>query len=67
MSEVIAYIVANYESIVTAVLAVVGAAASIAAITPSPKDDKIIGKIQGVLKSILDVVGMNIGKAKNKE
>lgn len=66
MKEVIAFVVENWESIVTAVLAVIGAAASIASITPTPKDDKIISKIQGVVKSIVDVVGMNIGKAKNE-
>ena len=67
MSEAITFIVNNWEQIVTAVLAVIGASASIAAITPTPKDDKIVGKIQKVVKSIVDVVGMNIGKAKNKE
>jgi len=60
-------IVANWDTIVTVILAVIGAASAIAAVTPTPKDDKIVSKIQTVFKVIVDTVGMNIGKAKNKE
>jgi hypothetical protein len=41
---------------------VVTVASAIAAITPTPKDDKWIGK----LYKIIDVFALNIGKAKNK-
>ena len=37
-------------------------ASAIAAITPTPKDDKWIGK----LYKIIDVCALNIGKAKDK-
>ena len=37
-------------------------ASAIAAVTPTPKDDKWIGK----LYKIIDVFALNIGKAKNK-
>ena len=42
--------------------AIVFIASSIAAITPTPKDDKWIGK----LYKIIDVCALNIGKAKDK-
>ena len=42
--------------------AVVFVASAIAAVTPTPKDDKWIGK----LYKIIDVCALNIGKAKNK-
>jgi len=41
---------------------IVTVASAIAAITPTPKDDKWIGK----LYKIIDVFALNIGKAKNK-
>ena len=41
---------------------VVTVASAIAALTPTPKDDKWIGK----LYKIIDVFALNIGKAKNK-
>jgi|TARA_B100001245_G_C22837325_1_gene402568 hypothetical protein len=41
---------------------VVTVASAIAAVTPTPKDDKWIGK----LYKIIDVFALNIGKAKNK-
>ena len=42
--------------------AIVFVASAIAAVTPTPKDDKWIGK----LYKIIDVCALNIGKAKNK-
>jgi|TARA_R110000824_G_scaffold399518_3_gene605070 hypothetical protein len=41
---------------------IVTVASAIAALTPTPKDDKWIGK----LYKIIDVFALNIGKAKNK-
>ena len=49
--------------IIEIVLAIIGAAATIAAITPTKRDDEIVGFI---LK-IVDLVGMNIGNARNKD
>ena len=45
------------------VFMVIGVAASIAAITPTPKDDDFIRKI----RKALDVFGMNVGNAKNRD
>ena len=41
---------------------IITVASSIAAVTPTPKDDKFIGK----LYKIVDVCALNIGKAKDK-
>ena len=64
-SEIIQYITTNYVEIIEVTLTVIGAAAAIAALTPTPKDDDIIGKAQGIIKKIADFVGLNIGNAKN--
>lgn len=61
VSEVTVYVMENWESISTAVLAVIGAAAAVAALTPTPKDDSFLA----VLRKFIDVVGMNFGNAKN--
>ncbi|MDO8838501.1 MAG: hypothetical protein Q8J92_00880 [Parvibaculum sp.] len=45
-----------------AALAIVGAASAIAAATPTPKDDTLIGK----LYRVLDCVALNIGHAKEE-
>lgn len=44
-------------------LKVVGAASIVATITPTPKDNMILG----VLKKVLDVLAQNYGKAQNKQ
>ena len=41
---------------------VIGAASAIAAATPTPKDDVIIGKVY----KIIDLLALNVGKAKDK-
>jgi len=64
-SEIIAYITTNYVEIIEVTLTVIGAAAAVAALTPTPKDDSVIGKVQGIVKKIADVLGLNIGNAKN--
>ena len=48
--------------IIEIAFAIIGAAATIAAITPNKRDDEIVGFI---LKFV-NVIGMNIGNAKNK-
>ncbi len=53
----------NLPQYIEIALAVVGAAAAIASLTPNPKDDGIIKKIN----SVLNIVALNVGKAKNKE
>ena len=45
-----------------AITAIIAAAAAIAALTPTPKDDHWISKIY----KWIDVIALNIGKAKDK-
>tara|TARA_B100001013_G_scaffold154448_1_gene91923 strand:+ start:256 stop:426 length:171 start_codon:yes stop_codon:yes gene_type:complete len=49
-------------NIVALVMMIVTAASIIAAITPTPKDDKWIGK----LYKLIDIAALNIGKAKDR-
>ena len=49
-SEIVQYITTNYVDLIQVALTVVGAAAAVAALTPTPKDDDIIGKAQGIIK-----------------
>lgn len=50
-----------------AILALVVACAGIAALTPTPKDDAAVGKVLSFLRKVIDVVGLNVGNAKNKD
>ena len=52
----------NITDAITAITALIAAASAIAALTPTPKDDKFIGK----LYKIVDFFALNIGKAKDK-
>lgn len=61
MSEIIKFVVDNFESILGAATAVVTAASAIAALTPTPKDD---GIVKAVYK-VVDFLALNIGKAKD--
>lgn len=42
---------------------VIAGAALVAAITPTPKDDKVIGKV----RKVVDFLALNIGFAKNRK
>ena len=44
------------------IMAIISVASIIAAITPTPKDDQIIGKVY----KLLDWCAINVGKAKDK-
>lgn len=50
------------ETIISYVTAIVSAASIIAAVTPTPQDDNIIRKIY----KIVDLLALNIGKAKEQ-
>ena len=50
------------ETIISYVTAIISAASIIAAITPTPKDDSFIAKVY----DIIDLLAVNIGKAKDK-
>ena len=56
------WILANYTGVLLALTSTVTAASAIAALTPTPADDKLIGK----LYKIIDFLALNIGKAKDK-
>lgn len=57
------WITTHWDDIVTAILAVHAAAAAIAALTPTPKDDNVVRK----LRKFIDVLGFNVRHARNKE
>jgi len=48
--------------LVNIITAVVAACSAIAAATPTPKDDSLVGKGY----KVLDIIALNIGKAKEK-
>jgi len=56
-------LLANKEAILLAVTSTIAAAAAIAALTPTPKDDGIISKI----RKVVDFLAMNWLNAANKE
>ncbi|MEX2249822.1 MAG: hypothetical protein WD671_09305 [Parvibaculum sp.] len=63
MLEILAPILpAGWLVWVEAGLAVVGAASAVAAATPTPKDDTLVGKHYRVI----DVLALNVGHAKEK-
>lgn len=59
----IEYIIENWFEILEASGLVVTAAAAIAAMTPTPKDDGVVK----FLRKIINVLALNVGKAKNKD
>jgi hypothetical protein len=56
------YILNNKEQLFGVVTAVIAAASAIAALTPTPKDDTIIGKAY----KLVDWLALNVFKAKDK-
>ena len=59
--EYLDYIIANWEQITVITMTVIGAASTIAALTPTPKDDGVLAFV----RKIIDLVGQNYGNAKN--
>ena len=48
---------------------IISFAAAVSAVTPTPKDDELVGKVQkayGKLYKVVDILALNIGRAKNK-
>ncbi len=56
------FIIVNLEGIFTVVTSVIAAAAAIAALTPTPKDDAALNTV----RKVIDALALNIGNAKNK-
>ena len=55
------YLIENWRDVSVTILAVMGAAAAIAAWTPTPKDDSVVA----FLRKIIDLIGQNYLNAKN--
>jgi hypothetical protein len=62
MEALITWIIDNKEVLLTLVTTAVTFASVIASLTPTPKDDTIVGK----LYKVVDLLALNIGKAKDK-
>ena len=58
----IEYISEHKEGIFQIITAAIAVASAVAALTPTPKDDGIIKKIT----RIIDLLALNVGKAKDK-
>ena len=56
------YIINNKEELFAVVTTIIAAASAIAALTPTPKDDTLIGKAY----KIIDWLALNVIKAKDK-
>lgn len=56
------YIIENKEQLFGVVTAVIAAASTIAALTPTPKDDTFLGKAY----KVIDWLALNVFKAKDK-
>ena len=62
MSDLIANIVNNLDSIVAVVTSIVAVASGVTALTPTPKDDKVVSKVY----KVVEWLALNVGKAKDK-
>ena len=56
------WILENKEALIGILTGIVAVASAIAALTPTPKDDTIVGKIY----KVIDFLALNVGKAKTK-
>jgi len=62
MQDAITYITTNIDSLAAAALAVVGAASAIAALF-GKQDNKYLA----LIRKGINIIALNVGKAKNKE
>ncbi len=60
--QIVDYITQNIDSLIGAALAIVGAASAVAALF-GKQENKTLDKIRG----IINVIALNVNKAKNKE
>jgi len=59
----IEWITMNHESIIDILAKVIAACAAIAAVTPSKFDNDLLSKVSG----FINLLGLNVLKAKNKD
>ena len=52
----------TFANIAAIIMTIVTVSSIIAALTPTPKDDNIVGKIY----KVIDLLALNVGKAKDK-
>tara|TARA_R110002074_G_scaffold398996_1_gene591532 strand:+ start:1009 stop:1206 length:198 start_codon:yes stop_codon:yes gene_type:complete len=62
MTDMISWITTHLSEIVAILTGAVTVASAIAALTPTPKDDNVVGKVY----KVVDWLALNVGKAKNK-
>ena len=62
MTDIISWISSHLGEIVAILTGAVTVASAIAALTPTPKDDNVVGKVY----KVVDWLALNVGKAKNK-
>lgn len=62
MGDMINWVLAHKGELIGILTSVVAVASAIAALTPTPKDDTIVGKVY----KVLDMLALNVGKAKDK-
>ena len=62
MQNIITYITENHEVLLAILTGVISVASLIASLTPTPKDNTVVGK----LYKLVDLLALNIGKAKDK-
>lgn len=60
--EYIDWVAANWEAIATAIMAIIGACAALAKLSPTPRDDEVIGRVM----EVVNIIGMNFGNTANK-
>jgi len=59
--NIINWVTSNSAELISILTGIVAVASAIAALTPTPKDDTIVGKIY----KVVDLLAINVGKAKD--
>ena len=62
MTDIIHWITSHMGEIVAILTGAVTVASAVAALTPTPKDDTVVGKAY----KVIDWLAINVGKAKDK-
>lgn len=57
------WLIQNWDQVIRLILEVIGAAAIVAAWTPTPKDDEFLAMV----RKIINTIGFNVKNAKNKD
>jgi hypothetical protein len=62
MTDIINWVTGHLGELIAILTGVVTVASAVAALTPTPKDDTVVGKAY----KIVDWLALNVGKAKDK-